>query len=136
MVEKPIVEEVHSHTQETYLQESSADKKKPAIDHLPVAVRNEGTPSHETHVAIQDAPKTSYSSIISSIQSNLRLSCPTLDCKIVTEYLMEISGRKRVRVMKENAALSVAVQKPSLARFVPSVVHQVTTSSPPKESTN
>jgi hypothetical protein len=38
--------------------------------------------------------------------------------------------------MKENAALSVAVQKPSLARAVPSAERQATTSSPPKASAN
>lgn len=104
VVEKPVVEEVQSHIQETEIQEGSADKKESAIDHLPVAVCNEGSPAHETPVVIQDAPKKSYASI--------------------------------VRVMKENAALSVAVQKPSLARAVPSVERQATASSPPKESAN
>ena len=38
--------------------------------------------------------------------------------------------------MKENAALSIAVQKPSLAKAVPSAERQATSSSPPKASAN
>ena len=105
VVENPIVEEVHSHIQETEIWEGSADKKESTIDHLPTAADNEGAPAHETPVVIQDALKNPYASIVISIQSNLRLSCPTLDCNIVTKYLMDILGYKRVRVMKENVAM-------------------------------
>ena len=105
MVENHVVKEVHSHIQETEIQEGSAGKKESAIDHISVAVRNEGTPSHETSVVIQHAPIKFYASVVISIQSNLRLSCPTLYCKIVTEYLMDISGFKWIRVMKENMAM-------------------------------
>ena len=77
LVGKHVVEEVHSHIHETKIREGSADKKESTIDHLPIVIHNEGTPSHETPIVIQDAPKTYYASIISSIQSNLRLSCHT-----------------------------------------------------------
>lgn len=49
---------------------------------------------------------------------------------------MDNFGSKQVKVLKENAALSVALQKPSLAKAVPSTEHQVTSSSPPKASAN
>ena len=49
---------------------------------------------------------------------------------------MDTFGCKQVKVMKENVALSVAVQKPSLAKAVPSAERQETSSSPPKASAN
>ena len=43
---------------------------------------------------------------------------------------MDTFGCKQVKIMKENAALSVAVQKPSIAKAVPSAERQATSSSP------
>jgi hypothetical protein len=78
VVEELVVEEVHNHMPVREITEGSADRKESAIDHLPAAVHNEGPPAHETPVVIQDAPKKSYASIVSSIQFEVKLSNPRL----------------------------------------------------------
>lgn len=61
---------------------------------------------------------------------------PAHETPVVIQDAPKKSYASIVKVMKENAALSVAVQKPSLARAVPSAERQATTSSPPKASAN
>lgn len=61
---------------------------------------------------------------------------PARETSVVIQDAPKKSYASIVKVMKENAALSVAVQKPSLAKAVPSAERQATSSSPPKASAN